>query len=251
MLPRAKGGTCTNLKTRDGAIFFGNDSLIAGDEKALGNTQLEGGGSSDNELSYFTFELALEMPERGKGRRVNLKERRTTRSFNLCMGKGKILGCEMRGFQNVHGRLGGLGLFHFLPKAQLAAGGVDVVTFLATDCGSHSSFKKSAAEEVDGVLGGSLVGKAFDFVVGDEVHFCEKTTGVLGEEGGLLQRIVDSCEENVFKENLFLFGTDKNVTGFEESVEGETFIDGHNFIADGVAGGVKGEREAKLEWVIS
>jgi len=191
------------------------------------------------------------MPKWGKGGGVDLKKWGATRSFNLCVGKGKILGCEMRGFQNVHGRLGGLGLFHFLPKSQLAAGGVDVVTFLASDCGSHSSFEKSAAEEVDGIFGRSLVGKAFDLVVGDEVNFCEKTAGVLGEKGGLLRRIVDSCEENVFKENLFLFGTDKNVTGLEESVEGITFVDGHDLIADGVAGGVKGEREAKLEWVIS
>ena len=206
---------------------------------------------SNDELSYLSFKLALKMPKWGKGGGVDLKKWRATRSFNLCVGKGKILGCEMRGFQNVHGGLGGLGLFHFLPKSQLAAGGVDVVTFLASDCGSHSSFEKSAAEEVDGIFGRSLVGKAFDLVVGDEVHFCEKTAGVLGEEGGLLWRIVDSCEENVFKENLFLFGTDKNVTGFEESVEGITFVDGHDLIADGVAGGVKGKREAKLEWVIS
>ena len=73
-----------------------------------------------------------------------------------------------------------MGLFHFLPKSQLAAGGIDVVTFLASDCGSHSSFEKCAAEEVDGIFGRSLVGKAFDLVVGDEVHFCEKTAGVLG-----------------------------------------------------------------------
>ncbi len=73
-----------------------------------------------------------------------------------------------------------MGLFHFLPKSQLPAGGIDVVTFLASDCGSHSSFEKCAAEEVDRIFGRSLVGKAFDLVVGDEVHFCEKTAGVLG-----------------------------------------------------------------------
>ena len=66
----------------------------------------------------------------------------------------------------------------------------------------------------------------------------------------MLWGVVDSGEKNVFKENLFFFGADKNVTGFEESVEGETFIDRHNLIADGVAGGVKGECEAKLEWMI-
>ena len=66
----------------------------------------------------------------------------------------------------------------------------------------------------------------------------------------MLWGVVDSGEKNVFKENLFLFGADKNVTGFEESVEGETFIDGHDLIADGVAGGVKREREAKLERMV-
>ncbi len=60
----------------------------------------------------------------------------------------------------------------------------------------------------------------------------------------MLWGVVDSGEKNVFKENLFLFGTDKNVTGLEESVEGITFVDGHDLIADGVASGMKGEREA-------
>ena len=72
----------------------------------------------------------------------------------------------------------------------------------------------------------------------------------MGKEGGLFRRIVDSCQENIFKEDLFLFGTDKNVTGFEESVEGVPFVNRHNLIADSVAGGMKGEGETKLEGVV-
>jgi hypothetical protein len=99
-------------------------------------------------------------------------------------------------------------------------------------------------------FGRAFIGEAFDFVVWDQVNLCEKTTGVLGEEGGLFRGIVDSSQENVFKEDLFLFCTDKDVTGFEKSIERESFIDRHNLVPDGVACGVKGEREAKLERMV-
>ena len=73
---------------------------------------------------------------------------------------------------------------------------------------------------------------------------------MLGKESSLFRRIVDSCQEDIFEEDLFLFGADKNVTGFEESVEGVTFVNRHNFIADSIAGGMEGEGETKLERVI-
>ena len=66
----------------------------------------------------------------------------------------------------------------------------------------------------------------------------------------MLWGVVDSSEKNVFKENLFLFGADKNVTGFEESVEGVTFVNRHNLVADSVAGGMEREGEAKLERMV-
>jgi hypothetical protein len=132
----------------------------------------------------------------------------------------------------------------------LAAGGIDVVALFAPNRGTDSSFKKSATEEVDCFFGRTFVGEAFDFVVGDQVHLCEKTTGVLGEEGGLFRGIVDSSEKNIFEEDLFLFGSDKDVTGFEKSIEGKSFIDRHDLVADGIARSVKGECEAELEWVI-
>jgi hypothetical protein len=124
------------------------------------------------------------------------------------------------------------------------------VSLFAADRGTDTGFKKSAAEEVDRFFGGTFVGKAFDFVVGNEVHLCEKTAGVLGKEGGLFWRIVDSCQENIFEEDLFLFGTNKNVTGFEESVEGVPFVNRHNLVADSVAGGMKREGETKLKRVV-
>lgn len=73
---------------------------------------------------------------------------------------------------------------------------------------------------------------------------------MLGKEGGLFWRIVDSCQENIFEEDLFLFGTYKNVTGLEESVEGVPFVHRHNFVANRIAGGMEGEGETKLEWVV-
>ena len=73
---------------------------------------------------------------------------------------------------------------------------------------------------------------------------------MLGEESSLFRRIVDSCQENIFEEDLFLFGTDKNVAGFEESVEGVPFVNRHDFVADSVAGRMKGEGETKLERVV-
>lgn len=125
------------------------------------------------------------------------------------------------------------------------------MAFFAANGRADPCFEEGATEEVDGLLGRAFVGKTFDFVVGDEVYFGEKTAGVLGEEGGLFRGIIDSREENILKEDLFLFGTDKDVTGLEKAVEGEPFIDGHDFVSDGVAGGMKREGEAELEWVIS
>lgn len=73
---------------------------------------------------------------------------------------------------------------------------------------------------------------------------------MLGEESSLFRRIVDPCQENIFEEDLFLFGTDKNVTGFEESVEGITFVNRHNLVADSIAGSMKREGETKLKRVV-
>lgn len=67
------------------------------------------------------------------------------------------------------------------------------MAFFAADRGTDTGFKKSAAEEVDRFFRGTFVGKAFDFVVGNEVHLSKKAAGVLGKEGGLFRRIVDSC----------------------------------------------------------
>lgn len=132
----------------------------------------------------------------------------------------------------------------------MAAGSIDIMTFFAANGRADPGFEESATEKVDSLLGWTFVGKAFDFVVGDEVYFGEKAASVLGEKGGLFGGIIDSGEENIFKENLFLFGTNKDVTGLEQAVEGIAFVDGHDLIADGVTGGVERESEAELEWVI-
>ena len=124
------------------------------------------------------------------------------------------------------------------------------MTFFAANGRADPGFKESATEEVDSLLGWTFVGKAFDFVVGDEVYFGEKAASVLGEKGGLFGGIIDSGEENIFKENLFLFGTNKDVTGLEKAAERESFIHRHDFVADDIAGGVERQSEAELEWVI-
>ena len=41
------------------------------------------------------------------------------------------------------------------------------MTLFAADRGTDTGFKKGATEEVDRFLGGTLVGEAFDFVVGN------------------------------------------------------------------------------------
>ena len=125
------------------------------------------------------------------------------------------------------------------------------MAFFTANGRADPCFEEGATEEVDGFLGRAFVGKTFDFVVGDEVYFGEKAAGVLGEKSGLFRGIIDSREKNILKEDLFLLGTDKDVTGLEKAVEGEPFIDGHDFVSDGVAGGMKREGEAELERVIS
>ena len=135
----------------------------------------------------------------------------------------------------------GLGFFvflHFL-ESELAASGVDVVAFFAADGCANSGGEEGSAEKMDGIFGGSFVGEAFDFVVGDEVDLGVESFGVLGEEAGLFGAIVDACEEDVFEEDKFFTSGDKGIAGGEEAFHGITFIDGHNLIADLIAGGVE------------
>ena len=133
----------------------------------------------------------------------------------------------------------------------MAASGVDIVAFFAADGCTNTSGEKGPAEEVDGVFGGAFVGKSFDFVVGDEVDLGLESFGVLGKEAGLIGAIVDACEENVFEEDQFFTSSDKGIAGSEETFHGITFIDGHDLIADLIAGGVEGEGEAEGEGVVS
>ena len=133
----------------------------------------------------------------------------------------------------------------------MAASGVDIVAFFAADGCANSGGQKSSAEEVDGVFGGSFVGEPFDFVVGDEVDLGVESFGVLGEEAGLFGAIVDACEENVFEEDQFFTSSDKDIASSEEAFHGVAFIDGHDLIADLIAGGVKGEGESEGEGVVS
>ena len=133
----------------------------------------------------------------------------------------------------------------------MAASGVDIVAFFAADGCTNTSGEKGPAEEVDGVFGGAFVGKSFDFVVGDEVDLGLESFGVLGQEAGLIGAIVDACEENVFEEDQFFTSSDKGIAGSEETFHGIAFIDGHDLIADLIAGGVEGEGEAEGEGVVS
>ena len=151
------------------------------------------------------------------------------------------------------GRVRGLGFlifFHFL-ESELAASGVDIVAFFATNSCANSGGEKGLAEKVDGVFGGSFVGKSFDFVVGDEVDLGLESFCVLGEEAGLIGTIVDASEKNIFKEDQFFTSSDKGIAGSEEAFHGITFIDGHDLIANLIAGGVEGEGESKGKGVVS
>ena len=103
---------------------------------------------------------------------------------------------------------------------------------------------------MDRLLGRAFVREVFDFVVRDQVYLCEKAAGMLGQEGGLLRGVIDARQQDIFEKNLFLFGADKNITGLKKTIEGVTFVDRHNFIPDGVAGGVKGEGETELERMV-
>ena len=75
------------------------------------------------------------------------------------------------------------------------------MAFFAADGGSNSGSKEGAAEEMNGVFGGTFVRQAFDFIVGDEVDLGMEAFGVLREEAGLFGAIVDPGEENIFKED--------------------------------------------------
>ena len=60
------------------------------------------------------------------------------------------------------------------------------MSLFAADRGTDTGFKKGATEEVDRFFGGAFVGKAFDFVVGNEVHLGKKGGGRVGQGGWLV-----------------------------------------------------------------
>ena len=130
--------------------------------------------------------------------------------------------------------------FLFFPKAQLAAGGIDIVTFFAADGGPDASGKECPAEKMNRLFRGAFVGESLDFVVGDQIHFGVKPTGMLGEQASLFRTVVDSRKKDVFEKDLFFPRFDKCVACREEAVEGVAFIDRHDFIPDLIAGSVEG-----------
>ena len=120
--------------------------------------------------------------------------------------------------------------FILFPKAQLAAGGIDIVTFFAADGSPNACGEERPAEKMNCLFRGTFVGETLDFVVGNQIHFGVKTTGMLGEQASLFRTVVDSRKKDVFEKDLFFPRFDKCVACREEAVEGVAFIDRHDFI---------------------
>jgi hypothetical protein len=60
---RAKGGTCTDLESRNRSILGGYDSMIACDDESLANAELERGRGTESEFSDSTGKLFLGQPK--------------------------------------------------------------------------------------------------------------------------------------------------------------------------------------------
>lgn len=128
----------------------------------------------------------------------------------------------------------------------MAAGGVDVMALFdaegGDDTGTFEGFGKGAAL----VLRGARPLEAFDGVVGDEVDLGVKASGEGGEGLDLGGGVVDAGDEDVFQGDHLALAIEVMLTGGGEVGEGMLAVDGHDLVADGVGGAVKGDGEAEL-----
>ena len=82
MFAGAKGRTCTDLESGNGAIDCGDVPIVAGDEKPFANPKLEGGRGAKGKFANSASVKFLKEVQGAKMRGVNLKFRSLANSFD-------------------------------------------------------------------------------------------------------------------------------------------------------------------------
>ena len=103
MFAGAKGRTCTDLESGNGAIDCGDVPIVAGHEKPFSNPKLEGGRGAKGK---FTNSASMELLQETQGAKmwgVNLKFWSLANSFDYGGGEVDEGGGEAIKFQSVHG----------------------------------------------------------------------------------------------------------------------------------------------------
>lgn len=149
------------------------------------------------------------------------------------------------------GRSGGgeLALFFGL-KAKLAAGGGDVVAFLASQCDGYASGAKDIGELFLARDRWTFPGEAFDGVVGDQIYVRVEVAGDIAKFFGLIERVVDVLDEDELEGDHAAVFLGKLADGGDEFGEGERAVHGHDFFADLVGGAVEGDGEPEAEGLV-
>ena len=102
MFAGAKGRTCTDLESGNGAIDCGDVPIVAGDEKPFSNPKLEGGRGAKGKFTNSASMELLQETQGAKMRGVNLKFWSLANSFDYGGGEIDEGGREAIKFQSVH-----------------------------------------------------------------------------------------------------------------------------------------------------
>ena len=121
------------------------------------------------------------------------------------------------------------------------------MAFLPADSGGDLGPGEHRGKAVDGEVTGPPPSEALHGVVGDEIDLGVKPPRVPGEDGGLLEGVVDVLDEDVLEGHHLALLRLVFDTGVEELGEGILAIDRHDLLADFVSGAVKRKGEPDLQ----
>lgn len=128
----------------------------------------------------------------------------------------------------------------------MAAGGIDVMALFDAEGGDDTGAFEGFGEGAALVLGRARPLQAFDGVVGDEVDLGVKASGEGGKGLDVGRGVVDAGDEDVFEGDHLALAIEVMLTGGGEVGQGMLAVDGHDLVADGVGGAVKGDGETEL-----
>ena len=95
-------------------------------------------------------------------------------------------------------------------------------------------------------LGRAFPVESVDGVVGDQVHLGAQAAGVAGEQLGLVERVVDALDQDVFQGEFLFLEAIPVVERGEQVGQRVALVDRHDLVADLVGGAVERDREPDL-----